>query len=141
MRWIKLDWIKLEDRLPDPREHERVLMYTGTDCLDGQRIFDVDTQSLLDHYDQPITVPVCCSFATHWMPLPLLHEKQDDDEEKVIESVTGMLEKAMREHDKYILIIDMKEPRGASVVIEGGYGDTFAVARALERLARSQRKG
>lgn len=136
-----MSWIKLSERKPDPAEHERVLIYTAGDDFDGQQFFDVKTEELIEYYGEPITVPVVCSFATHWMPLPLPYEEKDD-EEQAIECVTSMLAKSIRNGGKYILCIEMNEPRGSSVIAECGYdGENFAVARALERFARNQRRG
>ncbi len=66
------DWIKLTDRLPNPEEYPRVLIYTEDDDFGGEQFFDVKTDSLNEcFYDSPEEQPAVCRCATHWRPLPI----------------------------------------------------------------------
>lgn len=67
-----LDWARLDDRLPDPDEWPRVLIYTEGHDFNGEQFFDVQADSLNesfypDHNDQPEV----SRYASHWAPLPI----------------------------------------------------------------------
>lgn len=63
--------IALTDRLPNPEEHPRVIIYTEGHDFAGQQFFDVDTHSLnKDSFEHPDDQPEECNLATHWMPRP-----------------------------------------------------------------------
>ena len=64
-------WIKLTDRMPDPRIHERVLIYTEGRGCGGEQVFDVRSETLNEcYYRAPDDQPDICRAATHWMPHP-----------------------------------------------------------------------
>lgn len=64
--------IALTDRLPNPDEHPRVIIYTEGHDFAGQQFFDVDAHSLnKDFFEHPDDQPEECRLATHWMPHPL----------------------------------------------------------------------
>ncbi len=69
-----LHWIKTTDAMPDPKEHDRVLVYTRNRDFYGQRVFDVATQDFL-YYRNLASPPESIeekihSSVTHWMPHP-----------------------------------------------------------------------
>ncbi len=71
--------IALTDRLPNPEENPRVIIYTQGHDFAGQQFFDVDALSLYkDSFEHPDDQPEECHFATHWMarpfPEPALNE-------------------------------------------------------------------
>lgn len=68
-------WVSLQDRLPDPEEHQRVLVYTEGFDFHGEQFFDVETTEL--HVDAPgLYLSEVCEHASHWMPLPVLRMTQ-----------------------------------------------------------------
>lgn len=65
-------WISVYDRLPNPDEHHRVLIYTSGYDFGGEQFFDVLSESLNEcAFSDPESQPEVCQKATHWMPLPL----------------------------------------------------------------------
>jgi len=66
-----MQWIKLTDRMPNPDEHNRVIIYTeGTD-FNGEQVFDVRSESLNEYsYADEDEQPEECKHATHWMEHP-----------------------------------------------------------------------
>lgn len=40
-----MQWIKLTDRMPNPDEHGRVLIYTEGYDFNGEQVFDVKTET------------------------------------------------------------------------------------------------
>jgi hypothetical protein len=66
-----LRWIKLTERLPNPEEHEKVLIYTEGFGLYGSQVFDVKSEFLnKNFFSDPSDQPEIYKFATHWMPHP-----------------------------------------------------------------------
>lgn len=66
-----MDLIKLTDRMPNPDEHDRVLIYTEGVDFNGVQFFDVKAETLNEcFYADPEEQPEVCQHATHWMPRP-----------------------------------------------------------------------
>ncbi len=66
-----MNFIKLTERIPDPDEHPRVLIYTDGVDFGGQQFFDVKTETLNEcYYEFPEDQPEVCQHATHWAPRP-----------------------------------------------------------------------
>lgn len=62
---------KLTDRMPNPDEHDRVLIYTEGVDFAGEQFFDVNTETLNEcYYADPAAQPEVCQHATHWAPRP-----------------------------------------------------------------------
>jgi len=68
-----MKWIALTERMPNPDEHSRVLIYTqGTDFA-GEQVFDVETETLNEcMYENPEDQLEVCRYATHWAERPAL---------------------------------------------------------------------
>lgn len=64
-------WIELTERMPNPDDYDRVLIYTqGTDFA-GEQVFDVRTETLNKWmYEDPEYQPEVCRHATHWAERP-----------------------------------------------------------------------
>lgn len=63
--------IALADRLPNPEEYPRVIIYTEGHDFAGQQFFDMDADSLnAASFEHPDDQPEECRLATHWMPRP-----------------------------------------------------------------------
>lgn len=66
-------WIALSDRMPDPDEHWRVLVYTEGYDFGGEQVFDVESEKLNENwYIDPSDQPEVCRVASHWAPYPTL---------------------------------------------------------------------
>lgn len=66
-----MSFIKLTDRMPNPEEHPRVLIYTEGSDFAGEQFFDVKAESLNEaYYEDPADQPEVCQHATHWAPRP-----------------------------------------------------------------------
>ena len=66
-----MNFIKLTERMPDPDEHPRVLIYTEGVDFSGQQFFDVKAETLNEcYYEFPDDQPEVCQHATHWAPRP-----------------------------------------------------------------------
>lgn len=66
-----MQWIKLTDRMPNPDEHSRVLIYTEGYDFNGEQVFDVKAEALNEcFYADPDDQPEVCRVASHWMPHP-----------------------------------------------------------------------
>lgn len=66
-----MEWIKLTDRMPNPDEHDRVLIYTEGSDFNGERVFDVKAETLNEcFYTDPEDQPEVCKHATHWAVHP-----------------------------------------------------------------------
>lgn len=66
-----MNMIALADRLPNPEENPRVIIYTQGHDFAGQQFFDVDAHSLnKDSFEHPDDQPEECHLATHWTPRP-----------------------------------------------------------------------
>lgn len=66
-----IQWIKLTDRMPNPDEHARVLVYTEGRHFNGEQVFDVKAETLNEcFYADPEDQPEVCKAASHWMPHP-----------------------------------------------------------------------
>ena len=66
-------WISVGDRLPDPDQHDRVLIFTDGYDFAGEQYFDVKAESLNEHsFGDPDDQPEPYCKATHWMPLPTM---------------------------------------------------------------------
>lgn len=66
-----LQWIKLTDRMPNPDEHGRVLIFTAGYDFNGEQVFDVKAETLNEcFYADPDDQPEVCRVASHWMPHP-----------------------------------------------------------------------
>lgn len=64
-------WIRLTDRMPNPEEHGRVLIYTEGYDFGGEQVFDVRAETLNESYfESPDQQPEVLRFASHWMPIP-----------------------------------------------------------------------
>ena len=68
---MKTEWIKLTDRMPNPDEHDRVLIYTEGYDFNGEQVFDVAAETLNEcFYADPDDQPEVCRLASHWAPHP-----------------------------------------------------------------------
>lgn len=68
---MKTEWIKLTDRMPNPDEHDRVLIYTEGCDFNGEQVFDVKAETLNEcFYADPDDQPEVCRLASHWAPHP-----------------------------------------------------------------------
>lgn len=66
-----MQWTRLTDTMPDPLEHDRVLIYTEGSDFAGEQFFDVKAESLNENaYQDPADQPEVCRHATHWAPRP-----------------------------------------------------------------------
>ncbi len=66
-----MEWTKLTDRMPNPDEHYRVLIYTQGVDFAGAQVFDVEADSLNEcMYEYPDDQPEVCKHATHWAERP-----------------------------------------------------------------------
>lgn len=66
-----MQWIKLTDRMPNPDEHGRMLIYTEGHDFNGEQVFDVQAETLNEcFYADPEDQPEECKVASHWMPHP-----------------------------------------------------------------------
>ena len=66
-------WTSVADRLPDPREHSRVLIYTDGHDFGGEQFFDVRADSLNEcFYASPDDQPEVCRHASHWRAIPVI---------------------------------------------------------------------
>ncbi len=64
-----MQWIKLTERMPNPDEHGRVLIYTEGYDFNGEQVFDVKAETLNEcSYADPDDQPEVCKVASHWMP-------------------------------------------------------------------------
>lgn len=62
---------KLTDRMPNPQEHPRVLIFTEGADFAGEQYFDVNSEFLNEAYfEDPDNQPEVCRHATHWAPRP-----------------------------------------------------------------------
>lgn len=65
------EWIELSDRMPNPEEHNRVLIYTQGHDFAGAQVFDVKAETLNEcMYADPEDQPEICKHATHWAERP-----------------------------------------------------------------------
>ncbi len=72
-------WTSVEDRLPDPALHARVLIFTDGYDFAGEQYFDVKAESLNEHsFGDPDDQPEPYCKATHWMPLPAASAPQSE---------------------------------------------------------------
>ena len=68
---MKTEWNKLTDRMPNPDEHDRVLIYTEGCDFNGEQVFDVKAETLNEcFYADPDAQPEVCRLASHWAPHP-----------------------------------------------------------------------
>lgn len=66
-----MQWIRLSDRMPNPGEHDRVLIYTEGHDFNGEQVFDVKAEALNEcFYADPDDQPEVCKAASHWMIHP-----------------------------------------------------------------------
>ena len=66
-----MEWTKLTDRMPNPDEHDRVLIYTEGYDFAGEQFFDVKAETLNEcMYEDPEDQPEVCRLASHWCPRP-----------------------------------------------------------------------
>ena len=66
-----MEWIKLTDRMPNPDEHGRVLIYTEGYDFNGEQVFDVKAETLNEcFYADPEDQPEVCRHASHWAVHP-----------------------------------------------------------------------
>jgi len=66
-----MEWIKLTDRMPNPDEHGRVLIYTEDHDFNGEQVFDVKAEALNEcFYADLDDQPEVCKHATHWAVHP-----------------------------------------------------------------------
>lgn len=66
-----MQWIKLTERMPNPDQHDRVLIYTEGYDFTGEQVFDVKTETLNEwFYAEPEDQPEVCRVAAYWMPHP-----------------------------------------------------------------------
>lgn len=64
-------WVSLAERMPNPDEHDRVLIYTEGYDFGGEQVFDVKAEALNEcRYIDPDEQPETCKAASHWMPHP-----------------------------------------------------------------------
>ena len=64
-------WVSLAERMPNPDEHGRVLIYTEGYDFGGEQVFDVKAEALNEcRYIDPDEQPETCKAASHWMPHP-----------------------------------------------------------------------
>ena len=68
---MNMEWIKLTDRMPNPDEYDRVLIYTEGHDFNGEQVFDVKAETLNEClYADPDDQPEVCKCATHWTTRP-----------------------------------------------------------------------
>ena len=66
-----MEWIKLTDRMPNPDEHDRVLIYTEGYDFNGEQVFDVKAETLNEcFYADPEDQTEVCKHASHWAAHP-----------------------------------------------------------------------
>ena len=65
-----MEWTKLTDRMPNPDEHDRVLIYTEGYDFAGEQFFDVKAETLNECIEDPEDQPEVCRLASHWCPRP-----------------------------------------------------------------------
>lgn len=66
-----MNWTKLTDLLPDPEEHDRVLIYTEDFDFAGAQYFDVRAVDLNEcSFEYELDQPEECRCASHWSPRP-----------------------------------------------------------------------
>lgn len=67
-----MNWTKLTDRMPNPDEHDRVLIYTAGYDFGGAQVFDVRSETLNECFyaDPDEDQPEICRRATHWAEHP-----------------------------------------------------------------------
>lgn len=62
-----MNWIKLTDRMPNPAQHARVLIYTQGYDFAGEQVFDVEAETLNEcMFNDPDDQPEVCRLATYW---------------------------------------------------------------------------
>ena len=122
-----MQWIKLINRMPNPDEHDRVLIYTEGYDFNGEQVFDVKTETLNEcFYADPEDQPEVCKAASHWMPHPSNSGSPNwTDEEKAANALrdlmdallTGMqmIAGAYGVLDEAIKNVQPKEIRGADL--------------------------
>lgn len=70
-RRATMKWIALAERMPNPEEHDRVLIYTQGRDFAGEQVFDVKAETLNEcMYEDPEDQPEVCRCATHWSERP-----------------------------------------------------------------------
>jgi len=80
---VQSGWTSVEDRLPDPALHARVLIFTDGYDFAGEQYFDVKAESLNEHsFGDPGDQPEPYCKATHWMPLPAASAPQPEQSGK-----------------------------------------------------------
>ena len=68
---VIMEWIKLTDRMPNPDEHDRVLIYTEGYDFNGEQVFDVKAETLNEcFYADPEDQPEVCKHTSHWAAHP-----------------------------------------------------------------------
>lgn len=94
-----MQWIKLTDRMPNPDEHGRVLIYTDGHDFNGEQVFDVKVEMLNEcFYDDPDDQPEVCRVASHWMQhpsslrIPGTLERVIAEQQKEIDRLRSMVE-------------------------------------------------
>jgi hypothetical protein len=65
-----MQWIKLTDRMPNPDEHGRVLIYTEGYDFNGEQVFEVKAALNEYFYANPEDQPEVCRHASHWAAHP-----------------------------------------------------------------------
>lgn len=64
-------WNSLDEILPDPAVHERVLIYTQGVDFEGEQVFDVRTNDVIERFsEERADRAEVCIFATHWTDRP-----------------------------------------------------------------------
>lgn len=65
------EWIPLTEKIPNPDEHPRVLIYTAGYYFSGEQVFDVAAEQLNEcSFSDPANQPETCRRASHWAPHP-----------------------------------------------------------------------
>ena len=66
-----MNFTKLTDKMPNPDEYDRVLIYTEGYDFNGEQYFDVKAETLNEcMYSDPEDQPEVCRLASHWAPRP-----------------------------------------------------------------------
>ena len=127
-----MEWIKLTDRMPNPDEHDRVLIYTEGYDFNGEQVFDVKAETLNEcFYADPEDQPEVCKHASHWAAHPrnaALHPtRQQDDLLALLADIKRL--------DAQNLSLDL--PQDIRARIERaliGWGDLTAEQKATDAL-------
>ena len=143
-----MQWIKLTDRMPNPDEHGRVLIYTEGHDFNGEQVFDVQAETLNEcFYADPEDQPEVCKHASHWAAHPrnaALHPTRQCainkiDSQRILE-LTAENESLREQRNRIGLCIDRALNGGKKDEHEAGLSGRMDAIRALRtQLAEAQK--